>query len=193
MSNFVAGVDEAGRGPLAGPVVAAAVVLGEQVISGLGDSKKINAENRALLSEEIKQKSIAYAFGSSSPLEIDCLNIHNATLLAMKRAIKALNTDLTTVLVDGKFTPNMPFDMRAIVKGDTFVKEISAASILAKVSRDRTMEKYDACYPSYNFKQHKGYPTKSHVSALKKFGLTPIHRISFRPVFDILNHRGSAK
>ncbi len=186
-SAFVAGVDEAGRGPLAGPVVAAAVVLGSSDIQGLADSKTLSRSERQRLFAEIQAESLAFSLGSASPIEIDCLNIHKATLLAMKRAITRVLVPIEIVLVDGKFTPQMGLNMRAVVKGDTYIKEISAASILAKESRDITMEKYDVLYPGYGFRQHKGYPTKSHLEALHKLGPAPIHRISFKPVKDVLS------
>lgn len=185
-NGFLAGVDEAGRGPLAGPVVAAAVVLGDCSIEGIGDSKKINKNNRESLFEEIKAKCVAYAIGSSSPVEIDCLNIHYAALLAMKRAIIGLTVPLKLVMVDGKFTPNLPFRMQALIRGDQIVDEIGAASILAKVTRDKIMDKYHLRYSDFDFHQHKGYPTKSHLQALRDHGLCPIHRISFRPVKALL-------
>jgi len=186
-SAFVAGVDEAGRGPLAGPVVAAVVVLGSSDIQGLADSKTLSRSERQRLFAEIQAESLAFSLGSASPIEIDCLNIHKATLLAMKRAITRVLVPIEIVLVDGKFTPQMGLNMRAVVKGDTYIKEISAASILAKESRDITMEKYDVLYPGYGFRQHKGYPTKFHLEALHKLGPTPIHRISFKPVNDVLS------
>ena len=190
-NGFLAGVDEAGRGPLAGPVIAAAVVLGNCAIKGIGDSKKISEKNRESLFEEIKAKCVAYAFGSSSPVEIDCLNIHNATLLAMKRAIMGLTVPLRLVMVDGKFTPNLSFRMQALIRGDQIVEEIGAASILAKVTRDKIMDKYHLRYSKFDFHQHKGYPTKSHLKALRDYGLCPIHRISFRPVKALLRDWGN--
>ncbi len=190
-NGFLAGVDEAGRGPLAGPVIAAAVVLGNCSIKGIGDSKKISEKNRELLFEEIKAKCVAYAFGSSSPVEIDCLNIHNATLLAMKRAIIRLTVPLRLVMVDGKFAPNLPFRMQSLIRGDQIVEEIGAASILAKVTRDKIMDKYHLRYSDFDFHQHKGYPTKSHLQALRNYGLCPIHRISFRPVKALLQEWGN--
>jgi ribonuclease HII len=189
--GFLAGVDEAGRGPLAGPVVAAAVVLGTCSISGIGDSKKISEKNRESLVEEIKAKCVAYAVGSSSPVEIDCLNIHNATLLAMKRAIIGLRVPLKLVMVDGKFTPNLPLRMENVVRGDEFVEDISAASILAKVTRDKIMCKYHLRYSDFDFHKHKGYPTRLHLKALRNHGLCPIHRISFRPVKAVLSEEES--
>lgn len=190
-NGFLAGVDEAGRGPLAGPVIAAAVVLGNRAIKGIGDSKKISEKNRESLFEEIKAKCVAYAVGSSSPVEIDCLNIHNATLLAMKRAIIGLTVPLRLVMVDGKFTPNLSFRMQALIRGDQIVEEIGAASILAKVTRDKIMDKYHLRYSNFDFHQHKGYPTKSHIKALRNYGLCPIHRISFRPVKALLREWGN--
>ncbi len=190
-NGFLAGVDEAGRGPLAGPVIAAAVVLGNRAIKGIGDSKKISEKNRESLFEEIKAKCVAYAVGSSSPVEIDCLNIHNATLLAMKRAIMGLTVPLRLVMVDGKFTPNLSFRMQALIRGDQIVEEIGAASILAKVTRDKIMDKYHLRYSNFDFHQHKGYPTKSHIKALRNYGLCPIHRISFRPVKALLREWGN--
>jgi len=184
---YVVGVDEAGRGPLAGPVVAAAVVLDPSTpISHLKDSKKLSPKQREFLFEEIKEKSIAFAFGRATVQEIEQLNILQATLLAMQRAVLNLSITPTQVLVDGNQAPNLPYAVETIVRGDQTVETISAASILAKVLRDREMFEYHTQYPGYGFKQHKGYATKQHILALKKLGATPLHRKNFTPVGDVL-------
>jgi ribonuclease HII len=184
---YVVGVDEAGRGPLAGPVVAAAVVLDASIpISHLKDSKKLSSKQREFLFEEIKEKAIAFAFGRATVQEIEQLNILQATLLAMQRAVLNLSITPTQVLVDGNQAPSLPYEVETIVKGDQKVATISAASILAKVLRDREMLEYHTQYPDYGFKQHKGYATKQHILALKKLGATPLHRKNFMPVKDVL-------
>lgn len=184
---YVVGVDEAGRGPLAGPVVAAAVVLDPLTpILQLKDSKKLSPKRREFLFEQIKEKAIAFAFGRATVQEIEQLNISQATLLAMQRAVLNLSITPTQVLIDGNQAPNLPYDVETIVKGDQTVATISAASILAKVLRDREMLEYHTQYPDYGFKQHKGYATKQHILALKKLGATPLHRKNFMPVKNIL-------
>jgi ribonuclease HII len=181
--SFIAGVDEAGRGPLAGPVVAAAVILPSQyTLLGLTDSKKLTPKKRQILYSYITQDCIAYAIGRCEPREIDQINIHHATLLAMQRAIESLSHPPSMVLIDGLFCPKTAIPSRAIVRGDETIAAISAASIIAKVSRDLEMEEYDQLYPGYGFASHKGYGTKQHLSALKKLGPAPIHRRSFAPV-----------
>src|SRR5574344_889894 len=172
--NFLyAGTDEAGRGPLVGNVVAAAVILDPNFeINGLADSKKLSEKKRELLFEQIKEHSLAYGIGEASPNEIDELNILWASMLAMTRAIQALNIQPDMVLVDGNKTPkNLTIPAIAVVKGDARVKEISAASILAKVTRDRQLYELDRQYPQYGFASHKGYPTVAHLEAIKKFGM----------------------
>ncbi len=186
---IIAGVDECGRGPLAGPVVAAAVILPENhQILGLNDSKKISQNKRARLEPIIKQTSLAWAIAQIEVDEIDKINILQASLLAMKKAINKLRIKPTKALIDGKFIPpGLYCDAKAIVKGDGLINSISAASILAKEYRDRLLCTYDQIYPEYGFSRHKGYPTKAHLIALDHYGVTPIHRRSFAPVARILN------
>ena len=187
IAKLVAGVDEAGRGPLAGSVVAAAVILDHpHSIIGLTDSKKLTAEKRGTLEKQIKQSAIAWAIGEASCTEIDKINILQASLLAMKRAILQLSPMPGQVLIDGNRVPDIPgLAMRAIVKGDLYEPCISAASILAKQFRDRQMVKLHQQYPQYQFAQHKGYPTRLHRSLLKQYGASPVHRVSFKPVRDL--------
>ena len=185
--RFVAGVDEAGRGPLAGEVVAAAVILDpEQPIRDLGDSKKLSEKQREALFPVIQQQALAFSIASSSVEEIDSLNILQASLLAMKRAVEGLSTLPELVYVDGNRCPQWQFHSQAIVKGDSRIAAIAAASILAKVSRDYSIQALDSRYPGYGLAQHKGYPTKAHMDALKHLGPTPIHRKSFGPVAKLL-------
>jgi ribonuclease HII len=188
IAKLVAGVDEAGRGPLAGSVIAAAVILIQpHSITGLTDSKKLSAQKRGAFEEQIKQNSIAWAIGEASCAEIDKINILQASLLAMKRAILQLTPVPGQALIDGNRVPDIPgLTMRAIVKGDLYEPCISAASILAKVYRDRQMIKLDQQYPQYRFAQHKGYPTQLHRSLLKKYGASPVHRTSFKPVQEVI-------
>ena len=183
-AKLVAGVDEAGRGPLAGPVVAAAVILdGSYSFQGLTDSKKLSAAKRQSLELEIRQNSVAWAIGEASCTEIDEINILQASLLAMRRAILQLSPKPIHVLVDGNRTPDIEgFSMRAIIKGDLYEPCISAASILAKEYRDRQMIDLDHQYPQYQFARHKGYPTQLHRTLLKQYGACPVHRHSFKPV-----------
>ena len=179
----IAGVDEVGRGPLAGPVVAAAVVLEDGfAISGVKDSKSINSGRREVLSLKIRQIALDWAIGSATPREIDEVNIHNATLLAMRRAILGLRNTVDYVYVDGKFCPDISIPTEAVVGGDGTIPVVSAASILAKVFRDTQMYWLDSLYPQYGFKMHKGYPTKHHRIVLRKLGPTPEHRISYAGV-----------
>ncbi len=183
----IVGVDEAGRGPLAGPVVAAAVIFNkDQIPDGLMDSKKISEKKREKLYDEIIAKAKAYAISSASVEEIDSLNILQASLLAMKRSVDKLNVDFDIVLVDGNKLPVWGYPSEAIVKGDSKIKEISAASILAKVYRDRLMLELDKYYPEYLFPQHKGYPTKQHIEKISQHGVLNIHRKSFKPVRELL-------
>ncbi len=188
IAKLVAGVDEAGRGPLAGPVVAAAVILDpDRPIEGLTDSKKLSATRRAALEQQIKTRARAWAIAESSQEEIDEINILQASLLAMSRAILDLDIRPELILVDGNRLPHLDaYDMRAIVKGDLSQPCISAASILAKQFRDRQMLCLDQRYPEYQFARHKGYPTKLHRLLLKKHGVSPVHRRSFKPVRDLL-------
>ena len=186
---LICGVDEAGRGPLAGPVYAAAVILGLNFdTAGLRDSKKLSESKRYTLALHIKQNAIAWSVGICSASEIDELNIHQATLLAMKRAIEALiSFDSVKVMVDGLFCPNVDYPCEAIVKGDDKVAEISAASIIAKTERDLKMIEIDKIYPRYQFKKHKGYPTKLHVEMIKSEGICEYHRKTFSPIKEILS------
>jgi ribonuclease HII len=183
-----AGVDEAGRGPLAGPVVAAAVILDPQrPVEGLADSKALAPTRREALAVEIRARSVAWSLGWAEPAEIDELNILQATLLAMRRALAALGTAPAHVVVDGNRVPSLAgldFDctIEAIVAGDATVPSISAASILAKCARDAHMIELDARYPGYGFAVHKGYPTAAHVAALRSLGPSPVHRRSYAPV-----------
>ena len=187
-SMIIAGVDEVGRGPLAGPVVTAAVILKEP-IDGLCDSKKISASKRLKLSEQIKKEALCYAYGRAEVDEIDALNIHHATLLAMKRAVEGLSVVPQRVLIDGTHIPKMDIACEAIIKGDQLVAEISAASILAKVARDMEMEQMAKHYPGYGFDAHKGYGTAYHQEKLLELGPCAIHRISYAPVAKLLKAR----
>jgi ribonuclease HII len=182
-AGLVAGVDEAGRGPLAGPVVAAAVILDElQPIKGLADSKALTAAKRERLFEEIRAKALCFCIAEASSEEIDRLNILQATLLAMQRAVAGLRLKPALVLVDGNRLPRLPMAAEAIVKGDAKVPAISAASILAKVTRDRQCLAAHEAHPEYGFATHKGYPTAEHLAALREHGPSPWHRRSFAPV-----------
>ena len=188
---WVCGVDEAGRGPLVGAVVAGAVVLDpEYPIAGLKDSKKLSPARREYLYEQIMQKAKAWGIGEASPAEIDEINILQATMLAMRRAIEDLTTRLGAwpdkALIDGTRCPELPIAAEAIVKGDTKEPAISAASILAKVTRDRQMQALHERHPQYGFAQHMGYPTEAHFAALQNFGVCAEHRRSFAPVRRIL-------
>ncbi len=188
LTGNIAGVDEVGRGPLAGAVVTAAVILDPQnPIEGLDDSKKLTEKKREILAVEIKKKALCYCIARAEHEEIDELNIFHATLLAMKRAVEGLTIKPDKVLVDGKFCPELSLPCEAVIKGDSRVAAISAASIIAKVARDTEMIIMDETYPGYGFAKHKGYPTKVHMEALQKLGVTPIHRKSYKPVQKILN------
>lgn len=182
-SEFVAGVDEAGRGPLAGPVIAAAVVLDpSRPVAGLDDSKKLAPRRRESLYEAIVRDAACYGIGTASVEEIDRLNIYQATLLAMRRAVEALPVVPVHVLVDGNVCPPLACPVTAVVRGDATVPAISAASILAKVTRDRLMDVLASRYPAYGFERHRGYPTPEHLAALQTHGASDVHRRSFRPV-----------
>ena len=186
---LIAGVDEAGRGPLAGPVVAAAVILSPQhPIVGLADSKALTPARREALADEIRRRAMCWAIGQAEVEEIDRLNILQASLLAMQRAVEALSHPPGKVLVDGNCCPRLACPVEAIVKGDVTVPSISAASILAKVHRDLIMLDLDSRYPVYGFRQHKGYPTSVHLQALTDHGVSPIHRRSFSPVARAMKH-----
>ncbi|TMP33945.1 ribonuclease HII [Pseudoalteromonas rubra] len=185
--QFIAGVDEVGRGPLVGDVVTAAVILDPaNPIEGLTDSKKLTEKKRLLLAQEIKQKALCYHVARATVSEIDELNILHATMLAMTRAVEGLAVKAQFVFVDGNRLPELNVPAQAVVKGDSLVAEISAASILAKVTRDQEMLELDKQYPQYGFAAHKGYPTKAHFAALSEHGVTPHHRTSFKPVQRIL-------
>lgn len=184
---LTAGVDEAGRGPLAGAVIAAAVILDpENPIAGIDDSKKLSAPRRQVLAGLVRTQAIAWALGRAEVEEIDRLNILQATLLAMARAVAALPVAAQHVLVDGNRCPKVQCSVEAVVGGDATVEAIGAASILAKVARDQEMATLDIAYPGYGFAQHKGYPTKAHIEALSRLGVTDIHRRSFAPVKRLL-------
>lgn len=181
------GVDEAGRGPLAGPVCAAAVILDPaQPIGGLKDSKKLSTANRERLASEIQEKALAWSVAWASREEIDRLNILQATLLAMQRAVEGLNPAAELALIDGNKTPKLTIPARAIVKGDALEPCISAASILAKTARDVLMQEMARRYPHYGFDQHAGYPTPEHLAALQAYGPCPEHRQTFAPVARLL-------
>ncbi|NOX35229.1 MAG: ribonuclease HII [Deltaproteobacteria bacterium] len=188
--KIIAGVDEAGRGPLAGPVVSAAVILPRNFsLEGIDDSKKLTPKKRDALSPLIKEQALAVATGLSSHLEIDRINILQASLLSMKRAVENLSRPPDFLLIDGKFTIDMKTDQSAIVKGDSKSISIAAASIIAKVTRDAIMEELHETYPEYNFIRHKGYPTKAHKEAILKYGPCPCHRLSFRGVKEVVNEK----
>lgn len=180
---LIAGVDEVGRGPLAGPVVTAAVILDpHRPIDGLADSKAISVKKRERLFDEIKEKALCWAIGRCEVVEIDELNILQATMVAMQRAVAGLTPQPEHALIDGNRCPTLPCSCEFVIKGDSKIPAISAASILAKVTRDREMVELDLQYPGYGLAGHKGYPTKSHIEALTALGVTPIHRRSFGPV-----------
>ena len=184
--QLVAGVDEVGRGPLAGDVVAAAVILGESHPDGVTDSKMLTPERREVLAERIRDEAVSWALGRATLAEIDELNILQASLLAMRRAVEALPIQPSLVLVDGNRLPKWPYEARAIVKGDLTEPSIGAASILAKVQRDGEMMALNQQYPGYGFDRHKGYPTRVHLAALEQLGVCPAHRKSFGPVRRLL-------
>ncbi len=178
-----AGVDEAGRGPLAGPVVAAAVILPEgPALKGIDDSKKLSHTRRKKMLDQITQSAVSFAIGIVEPQEIDEINILRASLLAMEISVKNLDTRPDFLLIDGNLKTSLLIPQETIIKGDSRCCSIAAASIIAKVTRDSIMEEYDELYPEYNFRKHKGYPTKEHLEAIRKFGPCPIHRRTFRGV-----------
>ena len=186
--SAVCGVDEAGRGPLAGPVCAAAVILPEgELIEGVNDSKKLSEKKREALFEVIKERSRAYSVAFASVEEIESMNILNATMLAMRRAVEGLSIPADYAMIDGNRLPELSIDAECIVKGDARSMSIACASILAKVSRDRLLYEYAKEYPQYHFDKHKGYGTKAHVDALREFGPCPYHRMSF--LGKILNEK----
>ena len=178
--HSICGVDEAGRGPLAGPVFAAAVILPEDmIIEGVNDSKKLSEKKREKLFDEIKEKAVAYSIASASVEEIESMNILQATLLAMKRAVEGLSVKADFAMIDGNKIPDLTIPAEAIVKGDAKSESIAAASILAKVSRDRLIKQLASQYPEYGFEKHKGYGTELHREAILKYGPCEIHRMSF--------------
>ncbi|MFH2037328.1 MAG: ribonuclease HII [Candidatus Zixiibacteriota bacterium] len=185
--QYIAGVDEAGRGPLAGPVVAAAVILPIGIeIDGLDDSKKLSAKRRDILFDEIAASGAFCEVGIIDNDTIDKINILQASLMAMRKAVNSLKQKPEIILVDGTFTiPNVTIPQMAIVGGDRLCKAVSAASIIAKVTRDRIMDKYAELHPNFSFAQHKGYPTKLHLEELAEFGATDIHRQSYKPVIEL--------
>ncbi len=185
--QLIAGVDEAGRGPLIGSVVAAAVILDpSQPIEALNDSKKLTAKKREQLFEEIQQKALAWSIAEASHEEIDEINILQATMLAMQRAVAGLKVQADLVRVDGNRCPVLSLPCEAVIGGDALHQEISAASILAKVARDRQMQELDAEYPAYGFAKHNGYPTKAHMEAIEVHGVLAQHRRSYKPIRLIL-------
>lgn len=185
IGKISAGIDEAGRGPLAGPVIAAAVILPEEYeFNGLNDSKKLSLQKRETLFHQIKSLAIATGVGIVEPKEIDRINILRAALLAMEIAVKNLNPQPDYLLIDGNTRTSLLIPQETVVKGDSRCCSIAAASIIAKVIRDSIMDNYHNIYPEYNFKRHKGYPTKEHFELLKKFGPCPIHRKTFNGVFS---------
>lgn len=184
--RLIAGVDEVGRGPLAGDVVAAAVILNECPPEGIGDSKKLSEKRREALATAIRESCVCWALGRASVQEIDTLNILQASLLAMHRAVASLAVQPDLVLVDGNRLPVWPYEARALVGGDSLEPAIGAASILAKVQRDAECVLMDSRYPGYGFAKHKGYPTREHLEAIVSLGVTPEHRRSFGPVKRVL-------
>lgn len=187
MSEWICGVDESGRGPLAGPVFAACVILDPQHrIEGLADSKTLTKAQRDVLTVAIKAHSLDWAIGTASVREIDCLNILQASLLAMKRAVEGLSFRPTRVLVDGTHGPRLRYPVTTIIRGDSLVPEISAASILAKTARDAEMTTLHRRFPLYGFDRHKGYCTQQHLAALKIHGVSAVHRRSFAPVRELM-------
>lgn len=184
--QLVAGVDEVGRGPLAGDVVAAAVILGDTVPAGITDSKKLSENRRDRIAADIREFAVSWAIGRASVLEIDELNILQASLLSMHRAVAALHIQPHFVLVDGNRLPRWPYEARAVIGGDALEPAIGAASILAKVQRDAELVALNDQYPGYGFEKHKGYPTREHLQALEALGPTPSHRTSFGPVKRLL-------
>ena len=192
--NIIAGVDEVGRGPLIGPVVTACVVLPKNFkLEGLTDSKKISEKKKELFYEYIINNCVAYSVGECSPEEIDKYNILEATKIAMKRAIDKVNKkiNLDYVLIDGNMKFDFDYKYKSIVKGDSKSISISAASIIAKVTRDRMLIELDKKYPMYGFKNHKGYPTKKHLDAIKKYGLIDGYRMSYGPIKEVINERST--
>jgi len=189
--TLICGIDEAGRGPLCGPVYASAVILdSDLVINNLKDSKKLSKKNRDILYDEIKSKAVDYAYATASVEEIDKINILQASLLAMKRAFNLLNTKPDFIYIDGLYCPDIKLlPMEAVVRGDSLIKAISAASVIAKVERDKHMVQLDQDYPEYNLKKHKGYPTKEHLQLISQHGINEIYRLSFKPIKELINKK----
>jgi ribonuclease HII len=189
--TLICGIDEAGRGPLCGPVYASAVILdSDLVINNLKDSKKLSKKNRDILYDEIKSKAVDYAYATASVEEIDKINILQASLLAMKRAFNLLNTKPDFIYIDGLYCPDIKLlPMEAVVRGDSLIKAISAASVIAKVERDKHMVQLDQEYPEYNLKKHKGYPTKEHLQLISQHGINKIYRLSFKPIKELINKK----
>jgi ribonuclease HII len=182
-NSIFAGVDEAGRGPLAGPVIAAAVVMPENhSVVGIDDSKKLTEAQREELEAQIKEQALSWTIGRAEVEEIDDINILHATMLAMKRAVESLTVSIDCALIDGNRSPQLEIESKCVVKGDQRVALIAAASILAKQARDREMRDWDKKYPQYGFAKHKGYPTKKHLEALDEYGICAIHRKTYGPV-----------
>tara|TARA_Y100001936_G_scaffold190882_1_gene189869 strand:+ start:326 stop:940 length:615 start_codon:yes stop_codon:yes gene_type:complete len=187
-NEIIGGVDEAGRGPLAGAVFAACVVLNpDNQIEGITDSKKLSEKKRNMLAYLIKRDSIAWAISSASVEEIDSINILQASLLAMKRAVESLPFQPDKILVDGVYSPKLKIPIKTVIKGDSLITEISAASILAKVARDTEMHLLHKIFPKYGFDKHKGYPTKKHLEALRVHGVSSVHRRSFSPIRQLVS------
>jgi len=188
--KYIAGVDEAGRGPLAGSVVAAAVILDpEREITGLNDSKKLSETARNKLSKQIKQQALSYAIAEADVNEIDSLNILQASMVAMQRAVVALQLKPDFIYIDGNRSPEWDYKCRAVIKGDQKIQSVAAASILAKVYRDDCLKALHIQFPDYGFARHKGYPTAEHLAALQKFGPSPVHRRSYAPVKAVLAYK----
>ena len=187
--TLICGIDEAGRGPLCGPVFASAVIFdSDLVINNLTDSKKLSEKNRNILYDEIKLKAIEYSYATASVEEIDKINILQASLLAMKRAFSLLKVKPDFIYIDGIYCPDIKIiPMEAIVRGDSLIQAISAASVIAKVERDKYMLQLDQKYPQYNLKKHKGYPTKEHLLLVKQYGINNIYRRSFKPIKELIN------
>lgn len=184
--GLICGVDEAGRGPLAGPVVAAAVILDPaNPVEGLNDSKKLSAKRREALAIEIRAKAVAWAVAEATVEEIDAINILQASMLAMQRAVAALDVRPVRCLIDGNRCPTLEYGSEAIIGGDGKVESIAAASILAKTARDKSMRELHITYPQYGFDRHMGYPTPFHLQALREFGASPVHRRTFSPVAQL--------
>jgi len=189
--TLICGIDEAGRGPLCGPVYASAVILdSDLLINNLTDSKKLSEKNRNILYDEIKLKAIDYSYATASVEESDKINILQASFLAMKRAFNLLSTKPDFIYIDGLYCPDIKIlPMEAVVRGDSLIKAISAASVIAKVERDKHMIQLDQEYPQYNLKKHKGYPTKEHLQLVKQYGINKIYRSSFKPIKELINKK----